>query len=65
MYCVSRGVLTHEEIELHVVVYNPSSQDEGRGGGGTLVFPCMRRLVIIVGGQNLEFQYFWGFTKNE
>ena len=32
-------------------------------GGGTLVFLYMRRLGSILGVQNFEFQYFWGFQK--
>ena len=32
---------------------------------GTLIFPYIRRLVSLFGVQNFEFQYFWGFQKNE
>ena len=34
------------------------------GGGGTLIFSYIRRLRIFLGVQNLEFQYFWGFSEN-
>ena len=33
--------------------------------GGTLVFSHIRRLGLFFGVQNSEFQYFWGFQKNE
>ena len=36
---------------------------EGGGGGGTLIFSYIRRLGSFLGGQNFEFQYFWGFRK--
>ena len=35
------------------------------GGGGTLIFSCIRRLGPFLGIQNLQFQYFWGFQKNK
>ena len=35
------------------------------GGGGTLIFSYIRRLGSFFGVQNFEFQYFWGFQKNE
>ena len=49
------------------MVYNPSSPDDGGGGGvgGTLIFPYMRRLVIIVGVKILSFDIFGGLQKNE
>ena len=37
----------------------------GRGGGGTLILSHIRRLALFFGVQNSEFQYFWGFQKNE
>ena len=37
----------------------------GWGGGvGTLIFSCIRRLGLLLGVQNFEFQYFWGFSEN-
>ena len=36
------------------------------GGGGTLIFSYIRRLRLFFflgGGQNFEFQYFWGFSE--
>ena len=41
---------------------------EGGGGGGggvTLIFSHIRRLRLFFGVQNSEFQYFFGFQKNE
>ena len=35
------------------------------GGGCTLIFSYIRRLGSFVWSQNLEFQYFFGFQKNE
>ena len=35
------------------------------GGGGTLTFSHIRRLGPFFLVQNSEFQYFWGFQKNE
>ena len=35
----------------------------GEGGWGTLIFSYIRRLGSFLGGQNFEFQYFWGFRK--
>ena len=35
------------------------------GGGGTLIFSHIRRLGLFFWVQNSEFQYFWGFQKNE
>ena len=32
---------------------------------GTLIFSYTRRLGSVFGVQNFEFQYFWGFQKNE
>ena len=32
-------------------------------GGGTLIFSYIRRLGSFFGGQNFEFQYFWGFSE--
>ena len=37
----------------------------GGGGGGTLIFLYTRRLGSFFWVQNFEFQYFWGFQKNE
>ena len=37
----------------------------GGGGGGTLIFSHIRRLGLFFWVQNSEFQYFWGFQKNE
>ena len=37
----------------------------GGGGGATLIFLYSRRLGSFFGVQNLEFQYSWGFQKNE
>ena len=36
----------------------------GGGGGGTLL-SYISRLGLFLGVQNFEFQYFWGFQKNE
>ena len=33
------------------------------GGGGTLIFSYIRRLESFFGVQNVEFQYFWGFSE--
>ena len=35
----------------------------GGGGGGTLKFSYICRLGPFFGGQNFEFQYFWGFQN--
>ena len=35
------------------------------GGGGTLIFSHIRRLGLFIWVQNSEFQYFWGFQKND
>ena len=35
----------------------------GGGGGGTLIFSYIRRLGPFFGGQNFEFQYFFGFSE--
>ena len=40
-------------------------QQPAPGGGGTLIFSLIRRLGLFFGVQNSEFQYFWGFQKNE
>ena len=34
-------------------------------GWGTLIFSHIRRLGLFWGVHNSEFQYFWGFQKNE
>ena len=34
-------------------------------GGDTLIFSYIRRLRPFLGVPNFEFQYFWGFQKNE
>ena len=39
--------------------------DLRRGGGGILIFSCIRRLVLFLWVQNFEFQYFGGFQKTE
>ena len=36
----------------------------GGGGGCSLIFSHIRRLGLFFGVQNSEFQYFWGFQKN-
>ena len=33
------------------------------GVGGSLIFPYIRRLKVIFGVQNFEFQYFLGFSE--
>ena len=35
----------------------------GGGGGGTLIFSHIRRLGLLFGFQNSEFQYFGGFSE--
>ena len=47
---------------LHI---NTENVDEtgSRGGGGNLIFSYIRRLGSILGIQNFEFQYFWGFSE--
>ena len=35
------------------------------GAWGTLIFPCIRRLGLFLGVQNVEFQYFGVFQKTE
>ena len=37
----------------------------GTPGGGTLIFSHIRRLGLFFWVQTSEFQYFWGFQKNE
>ena len=37
----------------------------GGGGGGTLIFSYIRRLEFFFLVQNPEFQYYFGFQKNE
>ena len=37
----------------------------GPGGEGILIFSYIRRLGPFFGVQNFEFQYFWGFQKND
>ena len=37
----------------------------GTPGGGTLIFSHIRRLGLFFLVQNSEFQFFWGFQKNE
>ena len=44
--------------------YSPRGGGGGGGGGGTLL-SYISRLGLIFGVQNFEFQYFWGFQKNE
>ena len=34
-------------------------------GGGTLIFSHIHKLGLFFVVQNSEFQYFWGFPKNE
>ena len=34
-------------------------------GGGTLIFSHILRLELFFWVQNSEFQYYWGFQKNE
>ena len=34
----------------------------GGGGGGTLIISYIRRLGSFFWVQNIEFQYFWGFS---
>ena len=38
---------------------------EPQGRGGTLIFSHIRRLGLFFLVQNSEFQFFWGFQKNE
>ena len=45
--------------EIQRTAYNP------RGRGGTLIFSYIHRLGLFFGVQNFEFNYFWGFQKNE
>ena len=33
--------------------------------GGTLIFSYIRRLGPFFGGQNFEFQYFFGFSEKK
>ena len=33
------------------------------GGGGTLIFPHIRRLGPFLGGSKFEFQYVLGFSE--
>ena len=35
------------------------------GGGGTLIFSCIRRLGLFLGVQTFNFNIFWGFWKTE
>ena len=35
------------------------------GGGGTLIFSHICRLRLFLRVRNSEFQYFFGFQKNE
>ena len=35
------------------------------GGGGTLIFPYIRRRGSFLGAQNFDFQYFFGFSENK
>ena len=35
------------------------------GGGGYSDISHVRRLGLFLGGQNSEFQYFWGFSKKK
>ena len=35
-----------------------------RGGGGGVTLIYIHRHGLIFGVQNFEFQYFWGFHKN-
>ena len=36
-----------------------------RGEGGTLLFSYIRRLGPFFGGQNFEFQYFFGVFRKK
>ena len=36
-----------------------------RAQGDTLIFSYIRRLGPFLLGSNFEFQYFWGFQRNE
>ena len=39
--------------------------EPGGGGGGTLIFPYIRRLRLFFGVQNFEPHHFLEFQKNE
>ena len=42
-----------------------SNAFDSQGGGGTLIFACIRRLGSFFGVQNFEFQYFSGFSEKK
>ena len=50
---------------VKVCINVPGGGGGGGGGGGTLIFLYTRRLGSFFWVQNFEFQYFWGFQKNE
>ena len=41
----------------------PRGGGGGGGAGGTLIFSYIRRLGLLLGVQNSEFQYFFGFSE--
>ena len=48
-----------------IFVYEKFERQMYRSQGGIMLFSYIRRLVSFFGVQNFEFQYFWGFSKNE
>ena len=50
---------------VHSLIMQLSERGSGPrgGGGGTLIFSHIRRLGLIFGVQNSEFQYFLGFSE--
>ena len=44
-------------------VVSIKGRTKSQGGGGTLIFSYIRRLGSFFGVQNLEFQYFLGFSE--
>ena len=58
------GVLKYRQGQKLSVMNNTYGPAPG-GGGGTLIFSCIRRLGSFFWVKNFEFQYFWGFQKNE
>ena len=54
----------HGFCDVGVTLSKQTLEAQG-GGGGTLIFSCIRRLGPFFWGQIFEFQYFLGFQKNE
>ena len=53
-------------LDPDCLLLSPASRrPRGGGGGGTLIFSHIHRLGPFFWVQNSEFQYFWGFQKNE